>query len=80
MWSKGGVEEDSKVSGLGDWEAVMMLVNKGTIRGAGLSEAGLGRSGEPYVCLGRCWLEHAIRPPSGDSRKWFKRESSESET
>lgn len=21
MWSKGGVEEDSKVSGLGDWEA-----------------------------------------------------------
>lgn len=53
----------------------MMLVNKGTIRGAGLSEAGLGRSGEPYVCLGRCWLEDAIRPPSGDSRKWWKQKS-----
>ena len=44
-WSKGGVEDASRVSCLGNKGKVMILVNKRTTRGAGLSKVGQGGNG-----------------------------------
>ena len=64
-WSKGGVEDASQVSCLGNRRKVMMLVNKRTARGAGK----VGQGGDDLFGLVGVEWSTQLKHASGYSRK-----------